>query len=249
MGVYPKVLGLNRYKNHTLTFLTGCCCCCSFQSSPILSLSSGSSICHCWKWHFGIMCGTDSNCSWILGTSWQQHPYICNFILQNKKHSKGTKSRNKEDWRPSPQQCFGGQKLLLWQSSVEKHTVLIKQPVLVLPLFCILLADLLPQMLPNPQAVMLVHHLGTRNEFLMNSVLKVKNNTNMQMSDLTCLTFFGCGEEGFSSNRITVLFLGRNSKTRFCLLCFWCSFWKFEAKLNANALFLQISHYTMVNHT
>jgi len=65
---------------------------------------------------------------------------------------------------------------------------------------------------------MLVHHLGSRSKFLMNNALKVKNNTNMLMSDLTCLTFFGCREEGFSSNRITILFLGHNSKSRFCLV-------------------------------
>jgi len=57
-----------------------------------------------------------------------------------------------------------------------------------------LLADLLPQILPNPQAVMLVHHLGSRNKFLMNNALKVENNANMYVSDLTCLTFFGRGE-------------------------------------------------------
>ena len=71
---------------------------------------------------------------------------------------------------------------------------MMNKPILAPSSFWMFLVDLLSQMLQNLPSVMLVNILAWRGKFLMNSTLSVKDY--QYVFDLTCLTFFKCGEDG-----------------------------------------------------
>ena len=118
--------------------------------------------CQCWKhsWNclFGITSGTVSNCSRISGISRKCRHCSCDFILRNKRKSQGVKWGQKGGCESQP--CFWQRKFAALTFVVHQGTVILKEAVMVPPLFLVFSPYFLPWTLQNILILMLISRLS-----------------------------------------------------------------------------------------